>query len=320
MTGPSPTGPAALLPIGRFARATGLSIGALRHYDEIGLLSPAAVDPATGYRYYRADQMDTARVIGTLRELEVGLPAIAAMLAGGPAERQRALAAHLARTEAGVWRLQGLAHRLRMLIAEGHDLVTEREKIMPNTSFPLDPDDERRLAAALFNRTWELMEKPERSVADDDEMIHSTHASRHHWGVVGTPMHQARGEWQCSRVYAVLGRAEPALHHANRCLTLAVDNDLGPFDIGIGHEALARAYRVAGDPKKQAEHLALGDAQAEKIPDAEDRKILTDDLDDLRQAEGPVGRAGIRLPAPRRTSLRTGRRRSARVRTGRRWR
>jgi len=282
VTGPSTAGPAALLSIGRFARATGLSIGALRHYDEVGLLSPASVDPDTGYRYYRADQMDTARIIGTLRELEVGLPAIAAMLAGGPAERERVLAAHLARTEAAVWRLQGLAHRLRMLIAEGHDLVTEREKIMPSTSFPLDPDDERRLAASLFNRTWELMEKPDRSVADDDEMIHATHASRHHWGVVGTPMNWARGEWQCARVYTVLGRAEPALHHAERCLTLAVDNDLGPFDVGCGHEAMARAYRVAGDPKKQAEHVALGDAEAEKISDAEDRKVLTDDLDDLR--------------------------------------
>jgi DNA-binding transcriptional MerR regulator len=282
VTEPSPTRPATLLAIGRFARATGLSIGALRHYDEIGLLGPAVVDAATGYRYYRADQMDAARVIGTLRELDVGLPAIAAMLAGGPAERERVLAAHLARTEASVWRLQGLAHRLRMLIAEGYDLITEREKIMPSTSFPLDPDDERRLAASLFNRTWELMEKQGRTIEDDDEMLHATHASRHHWGVVGTPMHHARGEWQCSRVYSVLGRAEPALHHAQRCLTLAVDNDLGPFDIGVGHEALARAYRVAGDPKRQADHLALADAQAELIADTEDRKVLTDDLDDLR--------------------------------------
>lgn len=281
MTEPSPARPA-LMSIGRFARATGLSIGALRHYDEVGLLSPAAVDPATGYRYYRADQMDTARLIATLRDLDIGLPAVAAMLAGGTAERERALAAHLARTEAAVWRLQGLAHRLRMLLANGHDLITEREKIMPSTSFALDPDDQRRLAGALFNRTWELMEKPDRTVAEDDEMVHTAHASRYHWGVVGTPMNHARGEWQCSRVYTVLGRAEPALYHANRCLTLAVDNDLGPFDVGCGHEAMARASRVAGDLKAVAQHVALGDAQAEKVTDAEDRKILIDDLDDLR--------------------------------------
>ena len=43
-------------------------------------------------------------------------------------------------------------------------------------------------------------------------------ASRFHWGEVGEPVNRVRGEWQCSRVYAVLGRAEPALWHARRCL------------------------------------------------------------------------------------------------------
>ncbi|MFE0154482.1 MerR family transcriptional regulator [Nonomuraea sp. NPDC059007] len=53
--------------IGRFARLTGLSIGTLRHYDEVGLLSPASVDPATGYRRYRRSQAGRARRIRTLR-------------------------------------------------------------------------------------------------------------------------------------------------------------------------------------------------------------------------------------------------------------
>jgi DNA-binding transcriptional MerR regulator len=267
--------------IGRFARSTGLSIGALRHYAEIGLLEPAAIDAATGYRYYRPDQADAARLIATLRELDVGLPTIAAMLAGTDDDRDRAIRDHLARTEAAAWRLQLLAHRLRMLIAEGHNLITEREKIMPSSTFALDPDDERRLAAALFNRTWELLLMPERSIADDDEMIHTAHASRHHWGVVGKPVQLARGEWQVSRVYSVLGRPEPALYHASRCLSLATDNDLGAFDIGAANEALARAYRAAGDTKRAATHVAAADKAAAQITDAEDRKILEDDLADM---------------------------------------
>jgi DNA-binding transcriptional MerR regulator len=274
--------PGHLRSIGRFARDAGLSIGALRHYAEIGLLEPAAVDAATGYRYYRPDQVETARLIGTLRDLDVGLPAIAAILAGTDADRERAIRDHLARTEAAAWRLQRLAHRLRMLLAEGHDLTTEREKIMPSSTFALDPDDERRLAAALFNRTWELLLKPQRSIADDDEMIHAAHASRHHWGVVGKAVQFARGEWQCSRVYSVLGRAEPAVHHASRCLSLATENDLGPFDIGAANEAMARAYRVAGDPERVAVHVAAADEAMTQITDAEDRKILEHDLADLR--------------------------------------
>ena len=56
-----------LMTIGRFARLTGLSVGTLRHYDEVGLLSPASVDPATGYRRYRGGQARRARQIRMLR-------------------------------------------------------------------------------------------------------------------------------------------------------------------------------------------------------------------------------------------------------------
>jgi DNA-binding transcriptional MerR regulator len=56
-----------LMTIGRFARLTGLPAGTLRHYDEVGLLPPASVDPASGYRRYRRDQAGRARLIATLR-------------------------------------------------------------------------------------------------------------------------------------------------------------------------------------------------------------------------------------------------------------
>ena len=62
-----------LLTIGRFARLTGLSVGALRHYDELDLLRPARTDPFTSYRLYRRDQLETARTIVRLRDLEVPL-------------------------------------------------------------------------------------------------------------------------------------------------------------------------------------------------------------------------------------------------------
>jgi DNA-binding transcriptional MerR regulator len=61
-----------LLNIGAFAAATGLTIPALRHYDEIGLLRPAQVDPASGYRRYARTQLAAARLICGLRA--VGVP------------------------------------------------------------------------------------------------------------------------------------------------------------------------------------------------------------------------------------------------------
>src|SRR5581483_10250461 len=68
-----------LMPIGRFARLTGLSVKALRHYDELGLLRPAAVDAATGYRSYSAGQVRAAETIRTLRRLELPLDDVATL-------------------------------------------------------------------------------------------------------------------------------------------------------------------------------------------------------------------------------------------------
>ena len=67
----------------------------------------------------------------------------------------------------------------------------------------------------------------------------------------------------------MLGRAEPALHHARRCLELATEHGLGPFDVGAAHEALARCYRIIGDTGKTAQQVALARAQSASIADAD---------------------------------------------------
>ena len=68
-----------VLSIGSFSLVTGLSITALRHYDEVGLLTPAHVDPGTGYRRYRPDQVGEARLYATLRRLQVPVDAMRAV-------------------------------------------------------------------------------------------------------------------------------------------------------------------------------------------------------------------------------------------------
>ena len=65
-----------LLTIGAFARESGLSAKALRLYDDLGLLRPAAVDAASGYRYYAPEQLDRARLIARLRRLDMPLARI----------------------------------------------------------------------------------------------------------------------------------------------------------------------------------------------------------------------------------------------------
>ncbi|MEV7425915.1 MerR family transcriptional regulator [Streptomyces sp. NPDC091212] len=79
-----------LLTIGTFAKASRLSPKALRLYDELGLLTPARVDPVTGYRLYSPEQLDQARLVAWLRRLGMPLARIqhVCTLEAGPAARE----------------------------------------------------------------------------------------------------------------------------------------------------------------------------------------------------------------------------------------
>jgi len=138
-------------------------------------------------------------------------------------------------------------------------------------------EEQRKLAVRLFNRTWELMEKAKRSRQDDDEMIHAAHASRYHWGVVGKPENLARGEWQISRVYAVLGRGELAIAHAQRCLEICNQRGLADWDIAYAYESLARAHKTAGHVVEARMFKKLARAAGNQIAEAEDREHFDED-------------------------------------------
>ncbi|MCH2160767.1 MAG: hypothetical protein MK085_02720 [Phycisphaerales bacterium] len=150
----------------------------------------------------------------------------------------------------------------------------------------VDHDAVRTLAASLFNRTWDLLELDSRTTEQDEEMVHAAHASRHHWGQVGKPINLARGDWQIARVYAELGRGEPALHHARRCLAACEADGHGPFDLGFAHEGLARAFVANHDRDGAVKHLDLALKTSEEISDEKDRAWLKTNLDEIRDSLG----------------------------------
>jgi DNA-binding transcriptional MerR regulator len=76
-----------------------LSLKALRVYDEMGLLKPAVVDPRSGYRYYRADQLEPARLIGLLRQLDMPLARINEVISLRGAEAAKAIATYWVEVE-----------------------------------------------------------------------------------------------------------------------------------------------------------------------------------------------------------------------------
>ncbi|MET9686699.1 MerR family transcriptional regulator [Streptomyces coeruleorubidus] len=103
-----------LITIGAFAARARLSAKALRLYDRLGLLSPAYVDEATGYRYYRAGQVERARLVAMLRQLDMPLARIAEVVAAGDGPTAaELLGAYWADVEARVAGQRTLAEYLR---------------------------------------------------------------------------------------------------------------------------------------------------------------------------------------------------------------
>jgi DNA-binding transcriptional MerR regulator len=108
---------AILLTIGDFSRMTHLSVKALRHYHDVGVLEPAAVDSFTGYRSYEASQVPAAQVIRRLRDLGMPLGGIKAVLSAPDIETRNAeIAAHLAHMEHQLAQVQSSVAGLRALL------------------------------------------------------------------------------------------------------------------------------------------------------------------------------------------------------------
>jgi DNA-binding transcriptional MerR regulator/effector-binding domain-containing protein len=101
-----------LVTIGRFSQLTGLTMRALRLYDELGLVRPEAVDSTSRYRYYTIDQIERAALVGRLRRIDMPLEEIGLFLDGEASERERTLASHRSRL---VQRADSVSRAIRTL-------------------------------------------------------------------------------------------------------------------------------------------------------------------------------------------------------------
>lgn len=143
-------------------------------------------------------------------------------------------------------------------------------------------EEHRNFAVNLFNFTWSLLDKKDRTKEEEDQMIHAAHASRYHWGEIGTFLEFERGEWQISRVYLVLKRSEPALHHARRCLEICKENQIGGFDLAFAYEAIARAYSIAREPVECKRYLKLAEDAGKLIEKKGDKDYFLSELKSIK--------------------------------------
>src|SRR5204862_2539706 len=136
-----------------------------------------------------------------------------------------------------------------------------------------------------------------RTKEESNTMIHMAHASRYHWGVVGGPEQLAIGEWQISRVYAALGRPEPSLYHAERCLEICEAHKVGYFPFAYAYEALARTFAIAGKSRERAACLKLARLAGAKIHEKDDAELFVKDLRTVPPARRRRGNVALRYKA-----------------------
>jgi DNA-binding transcriptional MerR regulator len=137
-----------MLSIGRFANLSGLSLHALRHYDDVDLLKPAHVDASSGYRRYTMSQIESARLIRRLRWLDLPVDEIREVMAAAGEERDAILNRHRERLQR-----QGavLAERVT---AVDHQLAGANMTRSPGTCTPV----QIKIAVSDFKKAKEFYE------------------------------------------------------------------------------------------------------------------------------------------------------------------
>jgi tetratricopeptide (TPR) repeat protein len=134
-----------------------------------------------------------------------------------------------------------------------------------------------------FNQAWDLIEKTDRTSAEDEDMIRLSLASHYHWtqredySDTGASI----AYWQTSHIYAVLGQADNARRYGQLCLNISQAEEIPPFFLGYAYEALARAESTAGNRKQAQEYIDQAKSIAEKIQEADDKKQLLNDLNTI---------------------------------------
>jgi hypothetical protein len=133
-------------------------------------------------------------------------------------------------------------------------------------------------AAHCFNQVWSLIDLPQRTAEQNQQMELLALSSLWHWTQREdrTAQTLSVGYWQVSRVYALLHQGENAWRYANQALQYGAE--CSPFYVAYAHEAMARAAAVLGEVARVEQHLAEARRLLEQVNNLEERTLLEQDI------------------------------------------
>jgi hypothetical protein len=142
-----------------------------------------------------------------------------------------------------------------------------------------DDVDHRALAIGYFNTAWDLIDTPDRTAAQDRDMLSLAFASRQHWVEAGgTAENLAVADWQVAHAASLAGLADVGLAFARAAVDRAESNDVPTWLKASTHEGLARAHATAGETDNFTYEADLTRTLLEKVTDPEDRTLVESQL------------------------------------------
>lgn len=149
----------------------------------------------------------------------------------------------------------------------------------------MDVNEITKKAKNAFNKTWDYIEKIDRTPFDNSEMIKLAFESRYYWSLVGNDLNIVRGDWLISRVFSELKILEDALMYAQKCLAKTLENQFKDFDLFFAYESLVRVYHLMGDIDKR--DLMIEDAleSLKHISKKEDKDYCKEELDKIMKKQ-----------------------------------
>lgn len=159
-----------------------------------------------------------------------------------------------------------------MSLSAGTKSTTEKEKTMQ--------EFHQEQAVNLFNGSWDILMKENRSREDEDKLVNMVHASLHHWRQIGKPFHVLRGEWMICHVYTILKHKEEAYYHAENVLRLMDEQKPTDWNLAYCYEAMARVQALQGNKEQFTKYYNLAVEAGKKIAQEGDRQQFEADLND----------------------------------------
>jgi len=152
------------------------------------------------------------------------------------------------------------------------------------TAADITAEAHRALGKQLFNKTWELIDLPDRTAEQDRLMLVQACAAWWHWDKVGTEQNRAIADWQVAHVASLLGHGDLALDFAGSALRRAETGELEDWVLASALEGVARAHAAAGHQAERDAYVARAREALNQISEDEERRLIGGQIDSVPRA------------------------------------